>query len=307
MGTYYRITCNCEEPERIQNSVDSLLGAINLSLSTYIDSSYISEINHIDQDSIIVISDQHFIYNLDRALEWYQKSDGFLDVSVMPLVNYWGFGYADAKLVSPSDTILIDSILAYTGLDKWSWNKNELIKTDSRQQLDFSSIAKGYAVDEIAKLLRKNAIDRFLIDIGGELMTSGLNARGKQWTVGISAPKSEADITEVQLLLQLTDKALASSGNYRNFRVQDGVKYGHTINPKEGFPYQDRLLSASIVTDHCIDADAIATACMAMGYSKATTFIKNLSDVSACFLIGGEDGTIQTKYINGFIQYVISE
>lgn len=305
MGTYYRITAHCTIRSQIKSSIDSLLLDINSEVSTYEPEAYISKINTAEAGISFDNYPQHFDVNLKSAQHWYEKSSGYLDVSIMPLVNYWGFGYQEKRAVTQVDSIYVDSIYDFIGLDKWEIGKNGLVKMSKEQQLDFSAIAKGYAVDRVGELMLSKGCTDFLIDIGGEYVAKGVNAKGSVWTIGLSTPSPDAKPKDVELAIKLDNQALASSGNYRNYHEVDGVKYGHTLDPKTGYPYQDKLLGVTIIADQCIDADAIATACMAMGYRKAVTFIDQLPDVAACFLIGDDDGIITSKFANGFIRSVI--
>ncbi len=305
MGTYYRVTAHCINHKKIKFSIDSLLLDINSIVSTYEPQAYISKINTSDADVSFDNHPQHFEVNLKSALHWYDLSDGYLDVSIMPLVNYWGFGYQEKRAITKVDSSYVDGIFDYIGLDKWLIDDIRLSKVSNEQQLDFSALAKGYAVDQVGELLLSKGCSDFLIDIGGEYVAKGVNAKGTIWTIGLSTPSTDAKPTDVELAIMLDNKALASSGNYRNYHEVDGKKYGHTLDPKTGYPYQDELLGVTIIADQCIDADAIATACMAMGYRKAVTFIDQLPNVGACFLIGDDDGTITSKFANGFIRSVI--
>lgn len=306
MGTYYAITLDGGlETTSIKNQIDSLLGVINDEASTYITSSVISQINQASSGDIVLKASNHFWTNAMKAVEWHDKSDGYLDASIMPLVNYWGFGYTPKKAVTQIDSIKVDSLTQFVGLEKWKFDlKNKIIsKSDSRLQLDFSAIAKGYAVDQIGTLLSASGSDNYYIDIGGECIAKGLNPNGKVWRIGVSTPTPESQMTDITTLIKLENAAVASSGNYRNYHEVNGRKYGHTISPFTGYPYQDSLLQVSVITEKCVDADAIATACMAMGYDKATTFINELDNVTACFIIGKSDGSISTTYADGFIRY----
>ena len=307
MGTYYRVVCDCKNAVDVKQQIDSLLIDINNEVSTYIEESLISQINQASVPYKLELQEGHFSSNLKSAQKWYRDSDGYMDVSIMPLVNYWGFGYTEKRAISRVDSLAVDSLKQLVGLDKWDISDSYLTKKLSGQEIDFSALAKGYAVDRIGDLLSQAGATNFLVDIGGELLSQGKNENRNAWTVGISKPDPEAEMTDVQLLIQLEEMALASSGNYRNYYEVNGQKYGHTLNPKSGFPYQDQLLAISVIAGTCMDADAIATASMAMGYSKAITFIQNMPEVSACLLVGEADGSIQIKYLNGFIQYVIGE
>jgi len=307
MGTYYRVTCNCTSTDNLKDSIDVLLLSINQEVSTYIPTSYISLINAAQGGTAFTDWPVHFRANLQRALYWYQMSRGYMDVSIQPMVNYWGFGYSSKDAVTLSDSMQIDSLRQYTGLSKWDITEGSITKRHSGQKLGFAAIAKGYAVDEVALLLGRFGCKDYLVDIGGEGKGAGVNQKGTPWTLGVSTPTPEADMRDVALFIRLDNKALATSGNYRNYHKVSGRIYGHTIDPLTGYPYQDELLAATILTEHSIDADAIATACMAMGYSKAATFISGLPEVDACFLVGTDEGIIEKVYINGFIQHVISE
>ena len=310
MGTYYKVTSKYQDSlvtsVMIKAVIDGTLKEINQAVSTYIKDSDISKINQASAFVPLAIDDRHLLYNLERARYWYEVSDGYMDISVMPLVNYWGFGYQKKKAIKEIDSSKVESIRRLVGLNKWRLTDQAVMKDlDQSQELDMSALAKGYAVDYVAHILETFGSENYLIDIGGEVVAKGANPKGNTWTLGISTPSPDADIRDVELIIALEDKAMASSGNYRNFhRVGDHI-YGHTLDPITGYPYQDSLLGVSIITESCIDADAIATACMAMGYTKAATFIASQPEVSACFLVGSSDGIINTKLANGFIRYVV--
>ena len=304
MGTYYKVTYEGTNPRVVQKKIDSLLIAINNEVSSYEENSFISKVNRAPGGTRFDSLPPHFAANFQVADFWSGLSSGYFDPGVMALTNYWGFGYTPKRPVTEVDSLVIDSLKQFTGMAKWVIDTAGIIKQFDQQQLDFGALAKGYAVDQVAALLKDLGSQNFLVDIGGELVAKGINDKGNVWVIGISTPREDAPMNDVQLLIQLDDMALATSGNYRNYHVVDDRKYGHTLNPITGFPYQDELLSVTIISDECIDADAIATACMAMGYAKAITFMDLIPKISACFLVGEEDGTIQKKYINGFIQYV---
>ena len=181
-----------------------------------------------------------------------------------PLVKYWGFYNNDTNEVKV-DSVAIQSIMKKVGIDKMTWEDSTVVLAEG-VKLDFNAIAQGTSVDLIAMLLEEKGLLNYLIEVGGELKAKGINADGNVWRVGIDKPSEEIDFqNRFQFILDLKDKALATSGNYRKFYVRDGVKYAHTINPKTGFPSQNRLLSVTVVTSDCSLADAYATAFMAMG------------------------------------------
>lgn len=305
MGTYYAINCQCPKVDELRGKIDSCLLAINKEVSTYMEDSYISSFNRSATGIIRDKDKVHFERNLNGAIDIFKKSAGFFDPSVMPLVNHWGFGYVSRKASSLKDSLVVDSLLQLVGLEKIIriLDTDSIRKSSPQQQLDFSAIAKGYAVDQISEMLSGMGSKNHLVDIGGEIVAIGLNPNSKTWVVGINKPDDKASYEDVFVRIQLPDRAIASSGNYRNFYEIEGQKYGHTLNPFTGFPFQDSLLAVSVIAGNCMLADALATSCMAMGFEKARIFINNFKDVDACFLVGASDGSIQKIYSNGFIQY----
>ena len=309
MGTYYNITCQLSADHsvsRLKDQIDSLLIDINDDVSTYIPTSVISQLNQSSRDFTFSSKEIHFIRNLEASVDLYELTSGFFDPSVMPLVNYWGFGYTPKKAVEAADSVYIDSIMTFVGLDHIGYRigNQECIISDFTGQLDFSGIAKGYAVDQIGLLLSTLGSDNYMIEIGGELALKGLNSKGELWMIGINTPSSDAQLTDVIEYLSLSNVGLASSGNYRNYHEINGAKYGHTINPHTGYPEMNSLLAVSVVAPDCMTADALATACMTMGFERAIELVDNISGVSACFFVGNADGKIVKIYSNGFIQYV---
>ena len=305
MGTTYNITtCSVKGITIDKSSIDSILRAINLDLSTYIQESTISRFNSSGTDQF-KLSPTHFAVNLKRSMEVFDLSRGYFDVTIMPLVNFWGFGYTTKEAVTRLDSLDVDSILTFVGSSKLLYQKGLSIqKTNSRQQLDFSAIAKGYAVDVLSESIMHQGVEDFLVEIGGETRVGGVNSRGEPWTLGVSKPKIEANPADFALYLAIKDGSVASSGNYRNYYKTESGIYGHTISPLTGYPFQDSLLAVTVISDLCINADAYATACMAMGYEKAYSFIEELPQTEACFFIGQTEDRIITKFTNGFIHYV---
>jgi len=308
MGTTYNVTFNSDlSPDEIKASIDQLLVEINDEVSTYIESSIISRFNR-EEGAFTIAGDQgHFANNLDVSADLYETTGGYFDPTVMPLVNYWGFGYTPKRAVSQVDSVAIDSMMQIVGLDKLSYRKSlssELVIKPFDGQLDFSAIAKGYGVDQLGILLEQYGVKDYFIEIGGEVLTHGENSKGESWVIGINTPSDDAALTDLIEYISLSDRGLASSGNYRNYYEVGGAKYGHTINPKTGYPEINELLAVSVIAEECMTADALATACMVMGYTKAKDLIASLSEVEACFFTGSEDGSITKNYSNGFIQYV---
>ena len=312
MGTYYKVTYNPSTYKVNKEACDQLLVEINNEVSTYIDSSTISKFNqterelNIDGNTLYSSLDSgtsgHFMANFMAAKEVFKKSRGYFDPTVMPLVNYWGFGYTEKKKVTAIDSLLIDSLLQFVGFDKVSMTMETpyvVNKTLPGVQLDFSALAKGYAVDELAELLERNGIVDYLVDIGGEIRARGISPKNKLWTVGINTPKEDAGLSEVHTAVPLANQAIATSGNYRNFYEVDGKKYSHTISPSTGFPERNSLLSASVFAEDCMTADAFATAFMTMGLDKAFSLATNTKDLEAFFIFGQEDGSMGVKFTEG--------
>ncbi|MDG2450624.1 MAG: FAD:protein FMN transferase, partial [Saprospiraceae bacterium] len=222
----------------------------------------------------------------------------------MPLINYWGFGYTEKKARSEIDSTAVEKMMKGVGLDKIIDSESFLYKPIPSSQLDFIAIAKGYAVDALAESLEEKGCKNYLVEVGREVYAKGLNVSGQKWKVGISTPSSEAAIDDISRVVELTDSGVASSGNYRNFYIVDGKKYGHTIDPHTGYPSLNDLLGTTVISKSCMRSDAYATAFLAMGLERASILVEELDEVEACFFYSNQEGTIIKKYSNGFIQYV---
>ncbi len=290
MGTTYHITYKGKV--NLKKEIELELNRINNELSTYIPTSTISRFNQ--SDSGLVIDKKYLYNNILKARKIYDLSDGYYDPTVMPLVNYWGFGYKGHKKISKVDSNKIDSIVKYVGFDKITQEKHSedsvfLKKNNKNVQIDLSSIAKGFGVDKIAELIQSKGIIDYLVEIGGEIYCSGVSSSGKKWVLGINTPKENAPTTELILKKSLTDKAMATSGNYRNFYNVDGHEYSHTINPKTGFPERSNLLSVSIITSDCMTADALATACMVSGYDWSKNILEKTDSIEGILIYLNND------------------
>ena len=308
MGTYFRITYADSKKRNLRVEIEDLLEEINLEVSTYIDSSIISHFNRsalgLDLGFDAVSSQAggrypHFRTNFVAAKEVYKVTQGAFDPTVMPLVNYWGFGYTEKKKITAVDSVLIDSLIQLVGFDKILVEGELLRKTNPDIQLDFSALAKGYAVDEVGRLLYEKGIQNYLVDIGGEVRGRGVNTKGQAWKIGINVPLEEALLSQTQAVMPLNNQSIATSGNYRNFYEVDGVKYSHTINPQTGFPERNPLLSASVLTDNCMIADAYATAFMVMGVDAAYELASRQPEIEAYFIYSDTDGKMAVKYTSG--------
>ena len=306
MGTTYSVKYHDPAKRSHKNAIDSLLVTVNQDLSTYIDDSHISVFNKPETKT--QKGTPHFDKVFMKAKEIYQKTDGAFDPTVMPLVNYWGFGYTPKKPVTDVDEAKVKELMNSVGFDKIVAPKfGVYAKLKEGTQLDFSAIAKGYGVDVIADFLDGKSIESYMVEIGGEVRAKGKNPRGEWWLMGINTPSEDASIKDLQAKVQLQNKALATSGNYRNFHEVNGKKYAHTINPKTGFPEANTLLSASIFANDCMTADAYATACMVMGVEAAYLLISKTDGVEGYFIFGKKDGTMGVKYTEGAIAYLLGE
>ena len=215
-----------------------------------------------------------------------QLSDGAFDITVAPLVNAWGFGTSQVKGERLEVRGKIDSLKAFVGYRNIQLEGHTLLKNDERIVLDASAIAKGYACDVIAQLLRQHGVENLLVDIGGEVVLKGYNDKGQAWRVGITRPTIDATGAEKELqeVIASTDLCMATSGNYLQYYYQDGQRRSHTIDPRSGYPVEHSLLSATVVASSCMRADALATACMVLGADKAMEMIEKTEDAS-CYLI----------------------
>ena len=259
-GTYYAVTY--QSSEDLSSGMREVMGRVNKSLSTFDSTSVISKVN-ANKD---VVLDTLFINMFNKAQEISALTGGAFDITVAPLVNAWGFGFdpsSDKKWLSASQ---VDSIMQFVGYKKVWIEDSTLVKADPRIKLDASAIAKGYGCDLVAEYLRSKGCNNFMVDIGGELVVSGVNPRGTKWRVGVSKPEntSEAAVAEV---MEITNCAVATSGNYRQFYYTEDGMVGHTIDPRTGRPAVNNILSATIIAPTCIEADALATAAMVVSDS----------------------------------------
>ncbi|MCF6185648.1 MAG: FAD:protein FMN transferase [Bacteroidales bacterium] len=281
-GTTYHMIYEGEHPN-LKKQVDSLLQVFDLSLSTYEPYSTISKVNQGNNVEV----DELFTQMFNKAAEVTKHSGGTFDITVGPLINAYGFGYG--KQETKIDSALIDSLLQYVGMDKVKIVNNHLIKENDNVQLSGNAISQGQAVDYIAKFFKKQGIKNYMIEIGGELAVKGLKD-GKKWRVGIDKPYEGNDVAgqDLQTILALTDKAVATSGNYRKFYVRNGKKYSHSIDPHTGYPAFQNILSATIIADSCMTADAYATACMVSGLKKSKEIVKKMG-LDAYFVYSDEE------------------
>ncbi len=295
-GTTYHIKYLHPDGLDLHDGIKQVLDNFDASLSTYNPESIISRINRNEPG---VTADAYFKRCFRRAQEIARDTQGAFDITVGPLVNAWGFGFSDRSEITPQ---LIESILEYTGYDKVRLEGDQIIKDYPEIQLDVNAIAKGMAVDVVAEYLREQGCVDLMVEIGGEVVARGKNPQNTWWRIGINKPTDDSILQrqELQTVVQLKDTAMATSGNYRNFYILDGVKYAHTIDPATGYPVQHSLLSATVFAPDCLTADAYATAFMVMGLEEAEAIVNRHTDLQAYFIYSDESGQMRTWQSAGF-------
>jgi len=302
LGTSYSIIAISSSEINLQKGIDSVFAVVNHSLSTYIPESDISRINKGDSTIVVDMMFQE-VFNLSKDI--YIETEGFFDPTVGSLVNAWGFG-PEQKI--SMDSLKVDSLLNYVGFDKVVLNaKNEVIKTNPNIYIDFNAIAKGYSIDRLAAMLDSKGVDNYLIEVGGELVAKGENSiKGKSWVVGIDDPEMLVE-RKTKILINLNNKALASSGNYRKYRIDEatGKRYVHTVNPKTGYTQVSNTLAVTILANNCAAADAYATAFMAMDLDKAFKLIMEHKTLEAYIIYSDEAGKTQEFLTKGFKDLVV--
>ena len=269
----------------LKDQIDSILKVIDFTVSIFNPKSIISRINANDEN--VQIND---LFNtiFKKSIEVNRSSGGAFDVTVGPLVNLWGFGPKKHIVVRKSQ---VDTLLHYIGMDKVQISGNKIIKKYPQVCLDFNAIAQGFSVDVICKFLDSLKINNYLVEVGGEVRAKGKNAKGEDWRVGIDKPVDKSMPGEqIQAILTLHNKAVATSGDYRKFYIQDGIKYAHHIDPHTGYPSKQNLLSASIIANDCITADAYGTACMVMGLDKSKLFFSKHPELDAYLIYSDNKG-----------------
>lgn len=287
-GTYYNI--RYESTEDLHTAIQQRLQEFDHSLSMFNPQSVISKVNR--NDSVVTDSLFEAMYHEAHAIS--QLSGGAFDITVAPLVNAWGFGTKIQEPRTKNQDINLDSIKAFVGYQHIRLNNHHLEKDDNRITLDASAIAKGYACDVVADLLRENGCQNLLVDIGGEVVLQGVNDKGNAWRVGITRPTIDATGAEKELqeVIASSDLCMATSGNYLQYYFVDGQRRSHTIDPRNGYPVQHSLLSATVTASTCMRADALATACMVLGEQAALDMINQTTD-AACYLIIADSDTLR--------------
>lgn len=287
-GTLYTIIY--EHNADLQPQIVATMQAVDNSLSPFNKNSIITHINNNDSTKV----DEMFIEVFNTAKQIYHESYGAFDPTVAPLVNAWGFGFKKGEKV---DTDMVDSLRQFVGFDRIHLNNGQVTKDDEHIMLDFSAIAKGYGSDCVARLLDSHGIQNYMVEIGGEVVVKGHNKKGNPWGIGITKPTDDSLSMnqELQTVLRLTNCAIATSGNYRNFYYKDGVKYAHTIDPRIGNPVQHSLLSATVIADNCMRADALATAFMVLGVDSAMAYCERHPEIKGYFIVAADSGRYEVQ------------
>lgn len=286
-GTVYNVTYQSDT--NLKKEIEAELKKVNDALSMFDEKSTISRVNRGEA----VTADEMFIKVFRLAMKVSADTDGAFDITVAPLVNAWGFGF---KNDTPPTRHAIDSLRRFVGYEKVREETEQgntvIKKADPRVMLDCGAIAKGYGSDVIARLLKSRGIENFMVEIGGEIVVKGVSEKRVPWKIGVTKPTEDSlsNSKELQTVLNITDMAMATSGNYRNFYYKDGKRYAHTIDPRTGYPVQHNILSATVLADDCATADAYATSFMVMGLEKAREVLGRNPEMMAYLIYSDENG-----------------
>ena len=297
-GTVYNITY--QHAENLKADIEAEMLRFDGSLSPFNDTAVITRVNRGED----IVTDSLFRNVFRRSMQISRETAGAFDITVAPLVNAWGFGFKKGQF---PDSAAVDSLRRLVGYEKVSLTpEGRVTKTDPRVMLDCSAVAKGYAVDIIAQLLRRRGVENFMVDIGGEVVTGGRNPQNALWRIGVNKPVDDSLSTnqELQTVLHVSGVGIATSGNYRNYYYHEGRKYAHTIDPATGYPALHHLLSATLIASDCMSADAYATACMVMGLERAKAFVESRPDLDAYFIYADSAGHYQTYMTQGMERYL---
>lgn len=293
-GSSYAITYFDEQDRDFQHEVDSIFHAVDLSVNLWVDSSIICKVNRNED----VVLDNIFIDNFNIAQEAAQMSDGCFDPTISPLVSAWGFSAKSGDSITPQ---LVDSLRQLVDYHKVHIENGTLIKDNPAMKLDFNAIAQGYTADLIGSFLESKGINNYLVEVGGEIMARGGKPDGSSWVVGIEKPAANWDSDRVvQQRVEIRDKGIVTSGSYRKYVERDGKRYSHCIDPMTGYPVEHNLLSATVIADNSVWADALASICMVMGMERSLEIIKRLDGVEAYYIFVNDKGELETLATEGF-------
>lgn len=298
-GAPYHIVYESPEAFDFHAEIDTLLKDLNMIFSTYEKESVISKVNRNEEVQL----DSVFTKAFDQSMKISELSDGAFDITCGPLVNAWGFGPEERKKMTPE---VIDSLLQMIGYQKIRMENGKIIKENPNMKINMNAIGDGLFCDRVAQLLEKKKCANYLVEIGGEVTAKGRNEKGNIWTIGINKPIDENQFVnnEIVAKIQIENKSMATSGNYRNFYIEDGKKYAHTIDPRTGYPVEHSLLSATVLANNGTDADGFATAFMVLGIDKSIELSKQLSNLDVYFIYADSTGNNQVYMSDGFGKYI---
>ncbi len=298
-GSYYAITYYDEQGRNFQREVDSIFRAVDRSVNLWVDSSVICKVNRNEEVEL----DSIFVDNFRIAQEAARLSGGYFDPTISPIVAAWGFNAKTGDSITPQ---LIDSLKQLVDYRKVRIENGKVVKENPAIQLDFNAIAQGYTSDMIASFLESRGISNYLVDTGGEIMAKGNKPDGKPWIVGIEKPAENWDSEQVvQTRIALRDKGLVTSGSTRKYVERNGKRYSHCIDPKTGYPVEHQLLSATVLADNSVWADALASICMVMGMERSLETVEAMDGVEAYYIFVNEEGELETFATEGFDALII--
>ncbi|MDR0386121.1 MAG: FAD:protein FMN transferase [Prevotellaceae bacterium] len=284
LGTSFKIIYKDSKKRNYYDSLMNVFNDVENSLSLYRKNSIISKVNRNED----VVLDDYFINMFNRAREITGQTGGAFDISAAPLFEIWGWGEKEKIKVTPE---IIDSLKQYTGMDKIRIEGRKACKTNPNVRINANAIAKGYCSDIVAGFIERQGINDYLVEVGGETALKGKNRTGKEWRIGIDKPFDGNLIPgqSLQAIISVSDKSLATSGDYRRYYVEDGKKYSHTIDPETGYSAKQNVLSVTVIAADCMTADALATAFMVMGLEKTKAFLQQNPDIEVFLLYSDED------------------
>ena len=300
-GSYYSITYYDEQNRDFHHEFDSIFEEIESTLSLWDENSIIRKVNRNDTS---VVLNKIFVDNFNCAMRAAELSDGFFDPTVGPLVQAWGFHFKEGMEMTPE---IVDSLKQFVDYRKIKIENGKVIKENPNMTLDFNAVAQGYTTDVIGDFLLSKNVDNFLVDVGGEILARGCKPNGDLWKVGIEKPAENKESERiVQEIVELDNRSIVTSGNYRKYVERGGKRYSHSLNPKTGYPSENSLLSATIIADNTAWADCLASICMVIGLEKAIEIFEPSIGVEAYFIYLDEKGEVKT-YKCGEYEWVILE
>lgn len=297
-GSYYHIILYCDDTTGLRKGFDSIFDRVDATLSLWNKKSLLTCVNNNED---VELNDV-FRDNFRLAKQIYEITNGALDISVGPVVQAYGFANKSRQHIEDG---LLDSLSVYVGMDKLEIKDNKLKKQYPQTCLDFNAVAQGYTADRIALYLTQHGVNNFIADIGGEIYCKGNKPNGEKWSVGIEMPSKEADSERTfDTSIKISNKGVVTSGNYRKFYVENGIKYSHTIDPRTCRSVRHSLLSATVIANDAITADGLATSFMVMGLQKTKEFLSENKQYSAYLIYCDENGKMKTWYSEEFKQYL---